>query len=43
MVEKTQPGPFGFYIATGVMNGQRDFLKAILCAGHLGIDDYDYN
>ncbi|ETN81429.1 PDZ/DHR/GLGF domain protein [Necator americanus] len=23
MVEKTQPGPFGFYIATGVMNGQR--------------------
>lgn len=23
VVEKTQPGPFGFYIATGVMNGQR--------------------
>ncbi|CAI4222204.1 unnamed protein product [Auanema sp. JU1783] len=23
LVEKTQPGPFGFYIATGVMNGQR--------------------
>ncbi|XGW32557.1 hypothetical protein V3C99_017257 [Haemonchus contortus] len=23
VVEKTQPGPFGFYIATGIMNGQR--------------------
>ena len=23
MVEKTQPGPFGFYIATGVMHGHR--------------------
>ena len=23
LVEKTQPGPFGFYIATGVMHGHR--------------------
>ena len=30
LVEKTQPGPFGFYIATGVMHGQRGRCTSFL-------------